>query len=280
MFLRLNRCRQLCFDMYWCRSVLLVLRVTLMLQVWLQRGKRCTSVTSGRPGRKSSRLKRTKSSPPFLRISKEGSRWGQSFLPSCMSNVCFTDLRWMNCVINVVLPAVLSHQKGNSFWNNIECPDSVVFPWDHKSTYIRSPSFFSKLVGPLKALILVSLNLLIPNIELCVSWYVLSQSKEVPPPQSIESAHVLLFLGNKVTTDHISPAGSIARVSAAAKYLLSKRSVSDPTPEQDWQKSITTCSIGSADRKKTVISLTYEKSRIDKILYCDGRGDEHYFNYF
>uniref|UniRef100_A0A674MEQ1 Iron-responsive element-binding protein 2 n=1 Tax=Takifugu rubripes TaxID=31033 RepID=A0A674MEQ1_TAKRU len=76
---------------------------------------------------------------------------------------------------------------------NIECPDSVVFPWDHKSTYIRSPSFFSKL------------------------------SKEVPAPQSIENAHVLLFLGNNVTTDHISPAGSIARVSAAAKYLLSKR---------------------------------------------------------
>ncbi|XP_059191575.1 iron-responsive element-binding protein 2 [Centropristis striata] len=84
-------------------------------------------------------------------------------------------------------------EKGNSLWNSIECPDSLVFPWDHKSTYIRSPSFFSKL------------------------------SKEVPPPQSIENAHVLLFLGNKVTTDHISPAGSIARVSAAAKYLLSKR---------------------------------------------------------
>lgn len=84
-------------------------------------------------------------------------------------------------------------EQGNTFWNNIECPDSVVFSWDHKSTYIRSPSFFSKL------------------------------TKEVPPPQSIENAHVLLFLGNKVTTDHISPAGSIARVSAAAKYLLSKR---------------------------------------------------------
>lgn len=84
-------------------------------------------------------------------------------------------------------------EKGNVFWSSIECPDSVVFPWDHKSTYIRSPSFFSKL------------------------------SKEVPAPQSIENAHALLFLGNNVTTDHISPAGSIARVSAAAKYLLSKR---------------------------------------------------------
>ncbi|CAN9498895.1 unnamed protein product [Ophioblennius macclurei] len=84
-------------------------------------------------------------------------------------------------------------EKGNTFWNAVECPDKAVFPWDHKSTYIRSPSFFSKL------------------------------SKEVPAPQSIENAHALLFLGDEVTTDHISPAGSIARVSAAAKYLLSKR---------------------------------------------------------
>ncbi|XP_051917077.1 iron-responsive element-binding protein 2 [Hippocampus zosterae] len=83
--------------------------------------------------------------------------------------------------------------KGNTFWSNIECPESAVFPWDAKSTYIRSPSFFGKL------------------------------SKEVPPLQSIDEAHALLFLGDKVTTDHISPAGSIARVSAAAKYLLSKR---------------------------------------------------------
>uniref|UniRef100_A0A673L015 Iron-responsive element-binding protein 2 n=1 Tax=Sinocyclocheilus rhinocerous TaxID=307959 RepID=A0A673L015_9TELE len=71
--------------------------------------------------------------------------------------------------------------------------ESALFPWDPKSTYIRCPSFFSKL------------------------------SKEVCTPQSIEGAYPLLFLGDKVTTDHISPAGSIARVSAAAKYLQSKR---------------------------------------------------------
>ncbi|KAK7891781.1 hypothetical protein WMY93_023744 [Mugilogobius chulae] len=84
-------------------------------------------------------------------------------------------------------------QKGNSFWNQIDCSDSVLFPWDHKSTYIRSPSFFSKM------------------------------TKEVSRPPSIENAHVLLFLGDNVTTDHISPAGSISRTSAAAKYLQSKR---------------------------------------------------------
>uniref|UniRef100_A0AAR2JIV3 Iron-responsive element-binding protein 2 n=1 Tax=Pygocentrus nattereri TaxID=42514 RepID=A0AAR2JIV3_PYGNA len=79
------------------------------------------------------------------------------------------------------------------FWNNMDVPDSVLFPWDPKSTYIRCPPFFSKL------------------------------SKEVSVPGSIDNAHALLFLGNKVTTDHISPAGSIARISAAAKYLQSKR---------------------------------------------------------
>lgn len=50
----------------------------------------------------------------------------------------------------------------------------------------------------------------------------LCQAKEAVPPQAIENAHVLLFLGDSVTTDHISPAGSIARSSAAAKYLTSK----------------------------------------------------------
>lgn len=48
------------------------------------------------------------------------------------------------------------------------------------------------------------------------------QAKEAVPPAAVENAHVLLFLGDSVTTDHISPAGSIARSSAAAKYLTSK----------------------------------------------------------
>ncbi|KAG7270349.1 hypothetical protein CRUP_034459 [Coryphaenoides rupestris] len=58
-------------------------------------------------------------------------------------------------------------EKGNPLWSNLECPESVVFPWDIKSTYIRPPSFFHKL------------------------------TKEVQPPRSIEQAHALLFLGNQ-----------------------------------------------------------------------------------
>ncbi|XP_006104566.1 iron-responsive element-binding protein 2 [Myotis lucifugus] len=75
---------------------------------------------------------------------------------------------------------------------NVDAPDSVLFPWDSKSTYIRCPSFFDKL------------------------------TKEPAAPQPIEHAHVLLHLGDAVTTDHISPAGSISRSSAAAKYLTNR----------------------------------------------------------
>ncbi|NXR18525.1 IREB2 protein, partial [Cinclus mexicanus] len=83
-------------------------------------------------------------------------------------------------------------EKGNKRWNLLEAPESTLFPWDLKSTYIRCPSFFDKL------------------------------AKEAAPQAVVENAHVLLFLGDSVTTDHISPAGSIARSSAAAKYLTSK----------------------------------------------------------
>ena len=46
--------------------------------------------------------------------------------------------------------------------------------------------------------------------------------KELPPFKSIENARVLLNLGDSVTTDHISPAGSIARNSPAARFLAAQ----------------------------------------------------------
>jgi len=46
--------------------------------------------------------------------------------------------------------------------------------------------------------------------------------QDVPPAKPIENASVLLLLGDSVTTDHISPAGSIARNSPAARYLGSR----------------------------------------------------------
>jgi len=45
---------------------------------------------------------------------------------------------------------------------------------------------------------------------------------EVPPVEDVKDAHCLALFGDSVTTDHISPAGNIAKTSVAAKFLLSK----------------------------------------------------------
>ena len=78
---------------------------------------------------------------------------------------------------------------GTKEWQIIKAPEGDLFSWDDNSTYIKKPTFFDELT-------------------------------ETPPPLSdIKGARVLAFLGDSVTTDHISPAGAIAKDSPAAKYL-------------------------------------------------------------
>ncbi|XP_067140876.1 cytoplasmic aconitate hydratase-like isoform X1 [Centruroides vittatus] len=83
-------------------------------------------------------------------------------------------------------------QQGNQCWNRLEAPDSLLFPWDSKSTYIKLPPFFDGM------------------------------TRELPSVENIINARVLINLGDSVTTDHISPAGSIARNSPAARYLANR----------------------------------------------------------
>ncbi len=80
--------------------------------------------------------------------------------------------------------------KGNEQWNAIESGDSDLYAWNEESTYIRAPSFFEGVEKP------------------------------VTPIAPIRGARVLAWLGDSVTTDHISPAGSISQKSPAAKYLV------------------------------------------------------------
>jgi aconitate hydratase len=80
----------------------------------------------------------------------------------------------------------------NPRWNAIPVGGGALYPWDQASTYIQEPPFFQDL------------------------------SAEPAPIRPIEGARVLLRVGDSVTTDHISPAGSIARQSAAAAYLLER----------------------------------------------------------
>jgi aconitate hydratase len=96
-----------------------------------------------------------------------------------------------------VIPAMFqkvyaSIETGNARWNALEAPEGLLYPWSDDSTYIKNPPFFDGI------------------------------SPDLRPINPITGAHVLLNLGDSVTTDHISPAGSISRNSPAARYLSAR----------------------------------------------------------
>jgi len=80
---------------------------------------------------------------------------------------------------------------GDPNWQKLEAPTTTLFEWNPNSTYIRKPPYFSKKFF----------------------------SKDPKPTQDIIGAKVLIVGSDKVSTDHISPAGAIAKESPAAKYL-------------------------------------------------------------
>jgi aconitate hydratase len=77
-------------------------------------------------------------------------------------------------------------------WDSIPSEPSPLYPWEDASTYIRLPSFFQDL------------------------------SPEADPIQPIHSAKVLLKLGDSITTDHISPAGSFPADGPAGRWLTER----------------------------------------------------------
>jgi aconitate hydratase len=78
---------------------------------------------------------------------------------------------------------------GDTEWRAISVPEGQTFAWDDSSTYIKKPPFFQNMqAGPGEL-------------------------------SDIQGARVLALLGDSITTDHISPAGSIAKNSPAAQYL-------------------------------------------------------------
>ena len=79
--------------------------------------------------------------------------------------------------------------EGDANWKGIDSPEGEIYTWDEDSTYVKNPPYF------------VGMGL------------------EPAPVEDIRGARVLALLGDSVTTDHISPAGSIALDSPAAGYL-------------------------------------------------------------
>jgi aconitate hydratase len=82
-------------------------------------------------------------------------------------------------------------EYGNEQWNAIPISGSARYEWSPDSTYIQEPPFFVDL------------------------------TPEVEPIRPIQEARVLVKVGDSITTDHISPAGSISRDSPAGQYLIS-----------------------------------------------------------
>src|SRR5690606_32936532 len=80
--------------------------------------------------------------------------------------------------------------EGNEHWRNLQAPADKAYKWDEKSTYVKEAPFFINI------------------------------SKTPPPIAPIRDARVLLMLGDSITTDHISPAGSFSPNSPAGQYLL------------------------------------------------------------
>jgi aconitate hydratase len=78
---------------------------------------------------------------------------------------------------------------GDEAWRNLPTPDGKTFEWDDESTYVRKPPYFEGM------------------------------QHEPAPVEDISGARVLALLGDSVTTDHISPAGSIKADSPAGTYL-------------------------------------------------------------
>jgi aconitate hydratase len=81
---------------------------------------------------------------------------------------------------------------GDANWSAIKTPAGKIYAWDEKSTYVKNPPYFDGI------------------------------TMTPAPLGDIKGARALAVLGDSVTTDHISPAGNIAKSSPAAKYLIAQ----------------------------------------------------------
>ncbi len=79
---------------------------------------------------------------------------------------------------------------GDANWNSLKVPEGKIYQWDEQSTYVRNPPYFDGM------------------------------NKQPDTIEDIHGARLLALLGDSVTTDHISPAGTIKQDSPAGRYLM------------------------------------------------------------
>ena len=125
-------------------------------------------------------------------LSREPVGYDQTGSPVMLADLLPTGAE-INAVLEEVLTANLFSEgakglfDGSKAWRDIESVESDTFPWDSESTYVRRPPYFEQAVAT--------------------------------EDFGVQGARALVFVGDFVTTDHISPAGTIASDSPAARYL-------------------------------------------------------------
>lgn len=100
-------------------------------------------------------------------------------------------------IAKAVTPAMFKSRysdvfKGDQYWQAVSVPEGETFAWDASSTYINNPPYFKGM------------------------------TKDPAPVKNIEQANILALLGDSITTDHISPAGSFKPDTPAGAYLVGR----------------------------------------------------------
>jgi len=129
-------------------------------------------------------------------LTKDAIGTGSDGKPVYLKDIWPSNQEISDAIAGAINPAMFEKNyadvfKGDSRWNQIASPDGALFKWDD-STYIKNPPYFDGM------------------------------SKEAGTIDDIHGASVLGLFGDSITTDHISPAGSIKKDSPAGRFLISK----------------------------------------------------------
>ena len=128
-------------------------------------------------------------------VTRESLGTGRDGAPVYLKDIWPTEREVQQAVLHAVTSAMFTEQyadvfEGDHRWQQLPVPTGDRFAWEPDSTYIRHPPFLEHI------------------------------TPEPAPLKDIVRARVLALLGDSITTDHISPAGSIKADSPAGKYLI------------------------------------------------------------
>jgi aconitate hydratase len=132
-----------------------------------------------------------------LDLTKEPLGTGRDGQPVFLKDLWPSQAEIQDAVASAVKSEMFTAEYSNVFegadaWKSLPVPGGDLFAWDEKSTYVKHPPYFENM------------------------------TVAVPPVKDIIGARVLALLGDSITTDHISPAGSIRATSPAGIYLIDR----------------------------------------------------------